>query len=494
MNDAGNFDLLIVGGGVNGAGIACDATGRGLSVALVERGDLAGATSSASSKLIHGGLRYLEHREFRLVREALKERDVLIAKAPHITKVLDFVLPHQGGIRPAWLVRLGLYLYDALATSERLPRSRAVIFAGHSTGAPLKPEIKRGFIYADCWVDDARLVVLNARAAADRGARIMTRTRLEDARRANGGWEARLEGPDGPLTARARAIVNAAGPWVLGAQEKLHLGTRRRVRLIKGSHIVVPRVHDGDFAYILQNVDRRVVFVLPYEGRFSLIGTTDVPIEGDPAAVKIDQAEIGYLCDAVNRYLWKPIAPADVVWSYAGVRPLVDDESINPSKVTRDYVIDLDAEGGAPALSIFGGKITTYRRLAEHALQRLAPFFPVMGAPWTATAPLPGGDLAGASVEDFATALAARLRDVAAVHVGALARRHGTLARMVLGDARCAADLGRHFGAGLYQREVDYLIRHEWAATAEDVLWRRTKCGLHMSEAERAAVAAAMVR
>jgi glycerol-3-phosphate dehydrogenase len=486
------YDILIVGGGINGTGIACDAAGRGLSVMLVEQGDLGSATSSASSKLIHGGLRYLEHCEFRLVREALKERDVLLAKAPHIVWPLDFVLPHHGGLRPAWLIRLGLFLYDALATSARLPRSHAIALASHPAGKSLKTDIARGFLYADCWVDDARLVVLNARAAAERGARVLTRTRLVQARRSAEAWEAKIEGVHGARPIQARVIVNAAGPWVMAAQERLGVPTPRRVRLVKGSHIVVPRVHEGPHAYILQNADRRIMFILPFEERFSLIGTTDVPFDGDPMKAAIDDDEVRYLCDAVNRYFRRPVAPGDIVWSYAGVRPLVDDEAIDPSKVTRDYVVDVDAQGGAPLVSIFGGKITTYRRLAEHVLGRLGRVFPTMGGPWTATAPLPGGDIAADDLGHLVKDLAVKVPDVDVAWLRALVRRHGSLAGAILGDARRAADLGAHFGAGLFARELDYLRRHEWAATAEDVLWRRTKCGLHMTEAERAAVATAM--
>ncbi len=487
-----HHDILIVGGGINGAGIACDAAGRGLSVMLVEQNDLGGATSSASSKLIHGGLRYLEHGEFRLVREALKERDVLLAKAPHIIWPLDFVLPHHGNVRPAWLIRLGLLLYDVLAASAHLPRSRAVALANHPAGQPLRTDIARGFVYADCRVDDARLVVLNARAAAERGARVMTRTRLVQARRRDEAWEARIEGVHGTRTVQARVLVNAAGPWVAATQERLGVPTHRRVRLVKGSHIVVPRIHDGTHAYILQNTDRRIVFVLPFEECFSLIGTTDVPYDGDPAHVAIDDDEVRYLCAAVNRYFRRPVAPGDVVWAYAGVRPLVDDEAIDPSKVTRDYVVDVDTQGGAPLVSVFGGKITTYRRLAEHVLERLGSVFPTMGSPWTAHAPLPGGDIAADDLGRLVKDLAAKVPDVDVTWLKALVHRHGSLAGAILGDARRAADLGPYFGAGLFARELDHLRRHEWAMTPEDVLWRRTKCGLHMTEAERGAVAAAM--
>ncbi len=490
------FDLLIVGGGVNGAGIACDAAGRGLRVALVEQDDLASATSSASSKLIHGGLRYLEHYEFRLVRESLKERDVLLRKAPHIVGHRQFVLPFQHQRRPAWMLRLGLLLYDALAWPTKLPHSAAVGLAGKPLGEPLRDDIRRGFVYADCWVDDARLVVLNAIAAAQNGARVMTRMRLVAAERAGDLWRTRVrnlrDGAD--ITLAARTLVNAAGPWVEKVRDLVAGGRAgdRKVRLVKGSHLVVPRLHAGEHAYILQNPDGRVVFVLPYEGRFSIIGTTEVPFEGDPAEVAIDTDEADYICASVNNYMKRPVKPADAVWSYAGIRPLFDDKAASASAVTRDYVLDLDAgvdEKRLPLLNVFGGKITTYRRLAEHAMQKLAPFFPRLRGPWTALAPLPGGDIG----DDFQAFVAALARDCPALDAAwltRLARRHGSRARMILHGVRTPDDLGRDFGGGLYECEIDHLVRTEWAETADDVLWRRTKCGLHMTEPQRGRVAA----
>lgn len=496
MQDNPVFDLLVIGGGINGAGIACDAAGRGLSVLLCEQGDLAGATSSASSKLIHGGLRYLEYGEFRLVREALLEREVLLAKAPHIIWPLRFVLPHQMTARPAWLIRTGLFLYDYLGRNQQLPDSEGIDLPRHPAGKPLKPGIRKGFVYSDCWTDDARLVVLNALAAAERGARIRTRIRVTAARRVDGQWEARLaDAEDGhEETVRARLLVNAAGPWVRRVLDEVaQIPSASRVRLVKGSHLVVPRLHDAEQAYILQNVDKRIIFVLPYEGRFSLIGTTDVPFDGDPAQVAMDAAEADYLCDAVNRYFARPISPADIVWSYAGVRPLYDDASDNPSAVTREYVLELDVAGdGAPLLSVFGGKITTYRSLAEHVMDKIRRFFPAMGPTWTWSAPLPGGDLPGASFAHLVDDLARRYPRFDRAFLTAVARRHGTRASRILGDAKEAADLGADFGAHLTAREVDYLAAEEWARTAEDVLWRRSKCGLHMDQAGRQEVAAYM--
>ncbi|WP_374442806.1 glycerol-3-phosphate dehydrogenase [Stella sp.] len=492
MSGTGLFDLAVIGGGINGAGIARDAAGRGLSVLLVEADDLARATSSASSKLIHGGLRYLEQYEFRLVREALTEREVLLAMAPHIIWPLAFALPHQPHLRPAWMIRAGLFLYDHLGGRRKLPGSRGVDLRRTGYGAGLRPELTRGFVYSDCWVDDARLVVLNAMDAQRLGTDVRTRTECVSARRAGGHWELRLRRRDATEAAvAARALVNAAGPWadrvagtVMGANRTPPL------RHIKGSHIVVPRVHDGDHALILQNQDRRVVFVIPYEGRFSLIGTTDVAIAGDPAGVSASPEEIAYLCGAASQYLAKPVTPADVVWTYAGVRPLYDDGSANPSAVTRDYVLKLEADAGeAPALHVFGGKITTYRRLAEHALEKLATVLPGLKPAWTAGSSLPGGDMADADFDGFCTGLARRYPGLDPAWLRRLARRHGTMASDVLGDARTPPDLGQHFGAGLYAREIDRLRRAEWAEAADDVLWRRTKEGLHLTANQRAAVA-----
>ena len=493
MSGTGLFDLAVIGGGINGAGIARDAAGRGLKVLMVEADDLARATSSASSKLIHGGLRYLELYEFRLVREALAEREVLLAMAPHIIWPLAFTLPHAPSLRPAWMIRAGLFLYDHLGGRRTLPGSKGVDLRRTGYGAGLRPDLAKGFVYSDCWVDDARLVVLNARDAADRGADIRTRTECVSARRTDGRWELRLRRrSDGTeTTVAARALVNAAGPWADRVAAGVMGGNRTPpLRHIKGSHIVVPRVHDGDHALILQNDDRRVVFVIPYEQHFSLIGTTDVTVTEDPGRISASAEEVAYLCAAVSRYLARPVVPADVVWSYAGVRPLYDDGSVNPSAVTRDYVLKLEADGGeAPALHVFGGKITTYRKLAEHAMEKLGTVLPGLAPAWTAGAPLPGGAIGGAGFDAFCADLARRHPGLDPAWLRRLARRHGALCSDVLGDARVAADLGRHFGAGLYAREIDRLRRAEWAEAADDVLWRRTKEGLHLTPAGRDAVA-----
>ncbi|MFO1071856.1 MAG: glycerol-3-phosphate dehydrogenase [Geminicoccaceae bacterium] len=476
----GAYDLLVVGGGINGAGIARDAAGRGLSVLLVERDDLASHTSCSSSKLIHGGLRYLEHYEFRLVREALIEREVLLRAAPHIVRPLTFVLPHSPEQRPAWLIRLGLLLYDHLGGRALLPGSAAVALDdGGPLAAPLKPWVRRGFTYADCWVEDSRLVVLNALDAAERGAEILTRTGCVRARRENGRWLAELS--DG-RTVRARALVNATGPWVSSfLEDGLDARSAKRVRLVKGSHLVVPRLHAGEQAYILQNDDQRIVFVLPFEGAFSLVGTTDVPFAGDPAQPAISEAETAYLCRAVNRYFRREIGPADVVWSYAGVRPLYDDASGDASAVTRDYVFDLDgSDGRAPLLSVFGGKITTYRKLAEHALARLQPLLGGGRGAWTATAPLPGGDLPDADPERFLAAARHLHPWVPEPLLARWARSYGTRLDRVIGTAGRPGDLGADLGGGLHEAELGYLARSEWARTGEDVLWRRSRLGLHL--------------
>jgi glycerol-3-phosphate dehydrogenase len=476
------YDLLIIGGGINGAGIARDAAGRGLSVLLVEQNDLASATSSASSKLIHGGLRYLEHYEFRLVRESLAEREVLLSIAPHIAWPLTFVLPHDSSLRPAWMIRAGLFLYDHLARRSRLPVSRRLDLTRDPAGRPLRPSFTRGFAYSDCWVDDSRLVVLNALDAKERGAAIRTRCRFEEARPEGGIWSATLHTrAGGSSPARARIIVNAAGPWV---ESVLRTGLDRAVpknlRLVKGSHVVVPRLYDGAHAYILQHPDGRVVFVIPYEGSYTLIGTTDVLFDGDPGRVAISAAETEYLCEAVGRFLAKPVAANDVVWSYAGVRPLYDDTTANPSAVTRDYVFDIQAgEGRPPVLSIFGGKITTYRRLAEHALEKLKPFLPNLEPAWTGRSPLPGGDLPQGDFDAFLADFSSTRPWLPPDLARRLARAYGTRAERVLDGARTLADLGDDLGAGLTEGEVRYLMEHEWAETAEDILWRRSKLGLH---------------
>jgi glycerol-3-phosphate dehydrogenase len=487
-----DFDLLVVGGGINGAGVARDAAGRGLSVLLAEKGDLGGATSSWSSKLIHGGLRYLEYYEFRLVSESLAEREVLLRIAGHLVSPLRFVMPHVPELRPRWMIRAGMFLYDHLGRRTTLPGSHAVRLDRTPFGAGLKTELKHGFVYSDCRVDDARLVVVNAVAAQALGAEIRTRTECVSARREGGAWRATLRAADGgEREVGARAIVNASGPWVKRVlNDRLGEPSRDDVRLVRGSHLVLPRLYDADHAYILQNDDRRVVFMIPFEQRYTLVGTTDVPHEGDPTRPEASAAEAEYLCRAINRYLARPTAPEQAVWRYAGVRPLYDDGTSDPSAITRDYTLRVDdLDGAAPVLSVFGGKITTYRRLAEHVLQKLEPYFAGMKSPWTAGAPLPGSDFGGGSPAQALAALAARYSGVPRETLDGVLRRHGTLAAEVLGDARTAADLGQDFGAGLCERELDYLQRREWAWSAEDVLWRRTKCGLPMSPAQRARVA-----
>jgi D-erythritol 1-phosphate dehydrogenase len=485
------YDLAIVGGGINGAGIARDAAGRGLTTLLVEKDDLASHTSSWSTKLIHGGLRYLEYYEFRLVAEALAEREVLLRAAPHIISPLQFVLPHEPHLRPAWMIRAGLFLYDHLGGRKSLPSSFGVELSTSKWGAGLKNTFHRGFVYADARVDDARLVVFNAISAREKGADIRTHTKLIAGRRENGHWRMTLQEANGETQeVSARALVNAAGPWVKQVQDEVSAEPNQaRVRHVKGSHIVVPRVHQESHAYILQNSDHRIVFVIPYQDEFSLIGTTDITVE-EYEHPEISNEEITYLCGIASAYLAKPIAPADVVWTYSGVRPLYDDGSADPAAVTRDYVLKLDANDGvAPLLSIFGGKITTYRRLAEQALGEIAPFFPEMKRPWTKAEPLPGGDIVRGDLAAYERELNARYASLDPRLLGALARRHGTRASRVLGDASVAADLGRHFGDTLFAAEIDYLIAQEWATSAEDILWRRTKCGLHMTAGEREAVA-----
>jgi glycerol-3-phosphate dehydrogenase len=481
------FDLAVIGGGINGTGIARDAAGRGWSVLLAEQGDLAQATSSASTKLIHGGLRYLEYYEFRLVREALMEREVLWGIAPHIIWPLRFVLPHHQGLRPAWLLRTGLFLYDHLGGRKRLPPTRTLDLRTDEAGQPLKPEFTRAFEYSDCWVEDSRLVVVNARDAAARGAEILTRTRVEAATREEGAWTLRLQGG---RAVRARALVNAAGPWVadvLGGV--LHASAPAKVRLVKGSHIVVRRLVAHDRCYIFQNADGRIFFVIPYERDYSLIGTTDLDFQGDPADVAITEDEIAYLCAGASAYFRVPITPAQVVWTYSGVRPLYDDGASAAQEATRDYVLHLDAPlGQGPALSVFGGKITTYRRLAEAALKKLAPHMPLprAGKPagWTGIEPLPGG---GFPRDGFGPLLADTTRAfpfLAPDHARRLVRAYGTEVRAMLDGATTSGDLGASYGAGLTEAELRHLVRHEYARTADDVLWRRTKLGLRLGPAE----------
>ncbi len=478
------FDIAIIGGGVNGCGIARDAAGRGLSVYLCEKSDLAGATSSASTKLVHGGLRYLEFYEFRLVREALMEREVLLRAAPHIVSPLRFVLPHHKGLRPAWLIRLGLLLYDHLGGRKILPPARRIDLSKDAAGAPLKPVYRRGFEYSDCWVDDARLVVLNAIDAAARGATIETRVEMVKAERRPGGWRILVRDASGGLREiGAKVLVNAAGPWVGEVvAERLSLPLDAPVRLVKGSHIVVPRLFSHDRAYIFQNADGRIVFAIPYQGDFTLIGTTDLDYDGDPGKPHATQAEIEYLCAAAGEYFRQPIDPARVVWTYSGVRPLYDDGASAAQEATRDYVLKVEGGGDLPpVLNIYGGKITTYRRLAEAALEKLQPFLAGMGKPWTAKASLPGGDFPVDGLSALAVAIAARSPACTPKRAARFAHAYGTRAYQIVEGVRTAEDWGASFGADLSEREVRYLMEHEWARTAEDVLWRRSKLGLAVS-------------
>ncbi len=484
------LDVAVIGGGVNGTGIARDAAGRGLSVLLCEKSDLGSGTSSASTKLIHGGLRYLEQYEFRLVRESLMEREVLLRAAPHIIWPMRFVLPHNKSLRPAWMIRLGLFLYDHLGGRKLLPSSTGVTLAKHPSGAPLKDVMTKGFEYSDCWVQDARLVVLNALDARERGAEVLTRTECLSARRVEDLWELELRDLLTGQTCKvsARALVNAAGPWVASVLEQ-RVGSNRAagLRMIKGSHIVVPAMFDHDYSYIFQNPDGRIVFAIPYEGKYTLIGTTDVEYKDDPAKVAISEDEVSYLCNAVNEYFKASIAPKDVVWTYSGVRPLYDDDSQSASTVTRDYVLDLDEqEGRAPLLSVFGGKITTFRKLAEHAMEKLCPLIDCQVPHWTSDAVLPGGDIGSEKgdvdfdgfVERFTRQHNWLPRDLAWRY----ARNYGARAAMIVGDAKDLSGLGRELGDGIYEAELSYLVEQEWVVEASDLLWRRSKLGLHVSK------------
>ncbi|MFI4868381.1 MAG: glycerol-3-phosphate dehydrogenase [Steroidobacterales bacterium] len=488
MNSGRAFDLLIVGGGINGAGIARDAAGRNLRVMLVEQAGLAHFTSSASTKLIHGGLRYLEYLQLRLVREALRERERLLSIAPHLVTRARFVLPHQRHLRPAWLLRLGLLAYDALAPGTSLERSRGVRFATSELGEPLQDSLLKGFTYADCTVDDSRLVVLNVRDACERGADIRVGHRLLRATRVGAHWRVEiLELASGrSYTALARVLVNAAGPWVGDVLNERIGGRGQRVlRLVKGSHIVVRRMYQGDQAYVLQNPDRRIVFVIPYQHAFTLIGTTDVEWPGQPGPVSISAGETEYLCRTVNSYFKRAIAPADVVWSYAGIRSLCDDAGSKAAELTRDYSLELEAPPGeAPVLTIVGGKITTYRSLAEHAMRKLAPFLPGLSGPWTAHRPLPGGDFPDGGLPAYLAQMQRRWPFLPQPQLHRMVHAYGTrLARLLEGVAS-REEMGQDFGGGLTQIEVDYLMRHEWAASTEDLYWRHTKTGLHASAAD----------
>ncbi|MCK6443236.1 glycerol-3-phosphate dehydrogenase [Elstera cyanobacteriorum] len=488
------FDLAIIGGGINGCGIARDAVGRGWSVYLCEQNDLASGTSSWSTKLIHGGLRYLEHYEFRLVREALIEREILWSLAPHIIWPLRFVLPHHRGLRPQWLLRLGLFLYDHIGGRKRLPATRTLDLTRDAAGEPLKPGFTRGFEYSDCWVQDARLVVLNAMDAKARGATVETGTRFVSAERKADRWVLTVQSGDGvPKQIQARTLVNAAGPWVAEVlSQRIRSNSQAKVRLVQGSHIVVRKIFDHDRCYIFQNADGRIIFAIPYEREFTLIGTTDQDYQGDPAKVAATPQEIAYLCAAASEYFKKPVQESDVVWTYSGVRPLYDDGASKAQEATRDYVLTLDAPGSAaPLLSVFGGKITTYRRLAEAVLDKLGPLLPeALKKPkgWTGGEPLPGGDFPVTGFADLLADVQKRYPFLAPAHAWRLARTYGTRAHLLLGGADSAADLGRNFGADLTEREVLYLMKHEWARRAEDILWRRSKLGLHLSAADSAAL------
>ena len=493
MTEPDMIDLFVIGGGINGAGIARDAAGRGLSVILCEKGDLAEGTSSRSGKLVHGGLRYLEYYEFRLVREALIEREVLLNSASHIIWPMRFVLPHSPQDRPAWLVRLGLFLYDHLGGRKRLPGTRTLDLRRDPEGAPIMDKYTRGFEYSDCWVDDARLVLLNALDAKEKGATVLTRTACTSARRDNGAWtvEMRDERSGEVRTVRARVVVNAGGPWVNDIVGRVAgSNSRRNVRLVKGSHIIVPKFWEGRQAYLVQNHDKRVIFINPYEGDKALIGTTDIPYDGRPEEVKADESEIEYLIAAVNRYFKEKLRRSDVLDSFSGVRPLFDDGKGNPSAVTRDYVFDLDETGGAPLLNVFGGKITTFRKLSEHAMQRVAKYFPGMGGDWTRDAALPGGEIENADYVLFLEKLKSDYPWMPRRLIDHYGRLYGARVEKIVAGATSLEGLGRHFGADLYEAEVRYLVANEWAQTAEDILLRRTKQGLHLSADEKAVFAA----
>lgn len=478
-------DLIVIGGGINGAGIAADAAGRGLSVLLLEAQDLACATSSASSKLIHGGLRYLEHYKFRLVKEALAEREVLLKMAPHITFPMRFRLPHRPHLRPAWMIRMGLFMYDHLGQRTSLPASKSVRFGSDSV---LKPEIVRGFEYSDCWVDDARLVVLNAQQVVARGGDVKTRTQVTCGWRENGLWqlEARNSLTEKMHRWQAKGLVNATGPWVqLFIEDKLHLSSQYGIRLIKGSHIVVPRVHNQSQAYILQNEDQRIVFVIPWMDMFSIIGTTDVDYHGDPGEVRIDKNEIDYLIQAYNAHFKQQLSCEDIVWTYSGVRPLCDEESDSPQAVTRDYTLSLsDEDGKTPLLSIFGGKITTYRKLAEHAMEKLAHYYPHARSTWTRNAVLPGGDFLGTR-DTYAALLRRKFSFLSEAQAQRYSCTYGTRSELLLVGAASLSDLGEYFGHNLYEAELRYLVAQEWVITLDDVIWRRTKLGMWLDKVQQ---------
>lgn len=487
------YDLLIIGGGINGTAIARDAAGRGLKVLLCERDDLASHTSSSSTKLIHGGLRYLEYFEFRLVRESLIEREVLLRSAPHIIRPMRFVLPYDAGLRPAWMLRLGLFLYDSLGGRKKLPGTKTVKLTEAPHAGVLEGRLQKGFEYSDCWVEDARLVVLNAMDAKALGAVIMTHANVETVRPADQSYEAEITLGDGTSqTVQAKGVINSAGPWVDQVLSGLNADKDEAgLRLVKGSHIVTNRLFDGDHAYIFQNKDDRIIFAIPYEENYTLIGTTDVPYTHEEGPVKISDEEITYLCSAASEYFEHDISPANVAWTYSGVRPLYNDKNANAAAVTRDYVLDLDEYAeGAPFMSIYGGKITTSRKLAGHALEKLEPFYKSLGKPWTEKNCLPGGDIPDGDFDDYFEHLSRKYPWLQAGTLRRLARLYGTRIDAIVGNAKSISDLGRHFGQGLTEAEVRYLIDNEWVTSADDVLWRRTKLGIHMDKAEISGLAA----
>ena len=476
------YDIAIIGGGINGCGIARDAAGRGLSVALFEKNDLASGTSSSSTKLIHGGLRYLEHYEFRLVRESLKEREVLLNMAPHISWPLRFIFPHLKGLRPAWLIRLGLFLYDHLGGRKILPGCTSVNLATDPVGIPLKDEMTRGFAYSDCWVDDARLVVLTAMDAAQLGAQINVRTEVLSAKRHRTHWKIATEDhlSGNKKTIKAKVLINASGPWVADTlSERIKTTSKSKVRLVKGSHIVVKKLFDHDLAYIFQNADGRIIFAIPYEKEFTLIGTTDIDYTGDPLDVIATPDEISYLCTAASSYFKARVREENVIWTYSGVRPLFDSGEASAQKATRDYVLELDAPVGKPALlNVFGGKITTFRCLAEDAMEKLSEILQPTNGPWTRDTKLPGGDFPVDQFDALKTEFYEKHPNLDTELITRLSRTYGTLAEKILAGAQSMHELGTHFGANLYQVEVEYLRKYEWAKTADDILWRRTKLGL----------------
>lgn len=481
------YDVFIIGGGINGCGIARDAVGRGFKVGLCEKNDLACGTSSGSTKLIHGGLRYLEHYEFRLVRESLMERETLWRNAPHIIWPLRFVLPHHKGLRPAWLLRLGLFIYDHIGGRKRLPATEQLDLRSTLAGEPLQDEFTKGFEYSDCWVQDARLTILNARDAADRGADIRVRTECVQLEREDDGWRIGLRDKETGQTetVRSKLVINAAGPWVDSVlQGALGDNSAQNVRLVQGSHIVTKKLYDHDRCYIFQNSDQRIFFTIPYEQDFTLIGTTDRDFDGDLDTFGISEEETDYLLASITAYLKKPVTRDDIVWSYSGVRPLYDDGASAAQEATRDYVLRVDGkEDQAKIVNVFGGKITTYRRLSESMVEKIEALLEKKGQAWTASAPLPGGNIALDDWEDFRSSIEAQFAGLPRSLLDRLIRHYGTKTTVILGKAKDVGDLGQHFGADLYEAEVRFLIDQEWARSAADVLWRRTKLGLRMDKA-----------